>query len=271
MSQVLDHFLQPGGYSGSFMHRLDPRVKVVAVVGFVALSTMLTSRTALALAAGFLLVLTAAARLHLRQLVSRLLWLLPFAGIMIFLFPFIIPGEPFWRWEWGILTLTATREGWQHALMLSLRVFAAVLAVNFLMATTGLRRVLEALSFFRVPAVFIQLIEFSIRYIYVVGDELRRMKTARTARGFVPGRHLFHRHTFRTLGQTIAVLFIRSWERGERIYHAMLARGYSGENRKRALPPPGGWDLAWGAFILSVAIGLRLFELGGHIWLLSLK
>lgn len=271
MTRMMDDFLRTGGCPGSFLHRVDPRVKVLAVTGFVALSASLASRAGLVLAVVFLLALTAAARLPLRWLAGRLLWLLPFAGTMILLFPFITPGEPVWRWEWGALAITATREGWQHALVLSLRVVAAFLAVNFLLATTGLRQVLEALSFFRVPAVFIQMIEFTIRYIFVVADELRRMNTARAARGFVPGKHLFHRHTFRTLGQTVGVLFVRSWERGERIYHAMLARGYTGRVHRKALPPPGGLDLAWGAFILLVALGLHFFDPGTITWLLSWK
>lgn len=271
MAQAMEHFFQPDGHSGSVIHSIDPRVKVVALVGFVALSTMLTSRVGLALAAGFLLVLTAMARLHPRQLASRLLWILPFAGVMVLFFPFITPGEPLWRWQWGILTLTAIREGLQHALILSLRVFTTVLALNLLMATTGLRRLLAVMSSLRVPAVFIQLLEFTTRYIFVVGDELRRMSTARNARGFMPGKHLFHWHTFRTQGQTVGVLFIRSWERGERIYQAMLARGYTGAPQKNMATSPGLRDLVWGALILTVALGLRLLELGGQIWLLSLK
>ncbi|HHW44890.1 MAG TPA: cobalt ECF transporter T component CbiQ [Desulfotomaculum sp.] len=264
-------FWAGGQQAESFIHSLDPRVKVVAVAGFVVLTTLLTSIPGLGLAALFLLSLTAAARVQLRQLAGRLAWVLPFAGVMVLIFPFIMPGEPLGRWQWGVVTLTATREGWQHALMLSLRVLNAVLAINLLTATTGMRRLFDALLALRVPAVFVQLMEFTIRYLFVVAEELGRMNRARGARGFTPGRHLFHRHTFRTLGQTVGLLFIRSWERGERIYLAMLSRGYTGRGRDMSLPSPGGRDLAWGALILSVALGLCLMELGGHSWLLSLK
>lgn len=271
MTPVVDHGLNPDGHNVSAVHKLDPRVKLVALVGFVALSSLLTSWVSLTFAAGFLLVLTVLARLNLRALSSRLLWILPFAGVMILFFPFITAGESVFRWQWGMLTLTATREGFEHALMLSLRVFTAALAVSLLVATTGLRRLLGAMSSLGVPAIFIQLVEFTVRYFFVVGDEMRRMQTARTARGFSPGRHLFHRYTFRTLGQTVGILFIRAWERSERVYQAMLARGYTGEIRKEALPPLKRRDLAWGALILSVALGLRLLELGGQVWLVSWK
>lgn len=258
-------------HTGSAIHAFDPRVKLVVVAAFITLCTLLTSWVSLALAVGFLLALTVVARLRVRALGACLLWIMPLAGVTMLVLPFVTPGEALFRWEWGVLSLGATREGCVRALVLSLRVLTAALAVHLLVATTGLRRLLAAMSSLGLPPVLVQLLDFTVRYLFVVGDELRRMQVARAARGFRPGRHLFHRHTLRTLGQTVGLLFIRSWERGERVYQAMLARGYTGKIPRPAHPPLRRRDLAWGAFVLAVPLGLRLLELGGPVWLVSWK
>lgn len=251
----------------SVMHKLEPRVKTAAFTLFVLLSTLLSSRTALILAAGFLLLLACLARLSFSRLAMRLLCVLPFVGAVCLLLPFMTPGEVLWRWQGGLISLAISKEGLDRALVVGLRALVAVMALNLMVATTGSTRLFRALSSLGVPGVFLQLIELTIRYIFVVAEELGRMRQARAARGFVPGKHLFCRRTLTDLGQMVGALFIRSWMRGERIYLAMLARGYAGIGKKSFLPPPGSRDLAWGALIVSIALGLHLLEAGREAWL----
>ena len=70
-------------------------------------------------------------------------------------------------------------------------------------------------------------ISFMYRYLFVLVDEAMRLQTARDARSVGAGRTLFWRA--KVLGGMIGCLFIRSYERSERIYAAMLSRGYAGE------------------------------------------
>ena len=74
------------------------------------------------------------------------------------------------------------------------------------------------------PQVIVQIAGFALRYVEVVVAEMRRMRVARDARCF-RARDL---RQARTLAQAAAALFIRSYERGERVHVAMLSRGYSG-------------------------------------------
>ena len=74
------------------------------------------------------------------------------------------------------------------------------------------------------PSLLVQIISFMIRYVNVVSDEMSRMKVARESRGFEASGI----RSWRFLGSVAAALFIRSYERGERVYLAMLARGYTG-------------------------------------------
>lgn len=77
------------------------------------------------------------------------------------------------------------------------------------------------------PRVMIMILSFMYRYIFVLVDEVMRMRQARDSRNF-GGKRLWQ---LRTIGNMIGTLFIRSYERGERVYAAMLARGFDGHSR----------------------------------------
>ena len=100
----------------------------------------------------------------------------------------------------------------------------SVLAATLLAATTEPRALLRGLERLRLPQVLVQILMFMIRYVDVVGGELRRMRVARESRGF-QARHL---GALRVLGTAAGSLLLRSYERGERVHLAMLSRGYSG-------------------------------------------
>jgi len=77
------------------------------------------------------------------------------------------------------------------------------------------------------PRVMVMILSFMYRYIFVLVDEAMRMRQARDSRNF-GGSRLWQ---MRTIGNMIGTLFIRSYERGERVYAAMLARGFDGQSR----------------------------------------
>ncbi|MFZ5633469.1 MAG: cobalt ECF transporter T component CbiQ [Bacillota bacterium] len=245
------------------LYRMDPRVKVVSIFGFVAVVSSLTSKPLLIAAAGLITGLALLSGMGAGYLLRRIALVLPFTGMVLVIFPFAVPGEAVFSMHLGPLSLAATGQGVSRAAILSLRVLTAVLAVSTLTATTPFPDLMKALRGLRIPGVFVQVLEFTVRYIFVLVDEVQRMRLARKSRCFKAGRTLFARSTFNTLGQMVGVLFVRSWDRGERIYCAMLARGYSADAGISARAARPGWgDLCWGAAIIVAAVSLRLFESG---------
>ena len=99
-----------------------------------------------------------------------------------------------------------------------------VIASLLLAATTEPRALLAGLERLRVPTLLVQIMGFMVRYLDVVTDELRRMHVARESRGF-SARNPRH---WPVIAKSAGVLFIRSYERGERVHLAMLSRGYVG-------------------------------------------
>jgi cobalt/nickel transport system permease protein len=129
------------------------------------------------------------------------------------------------------------------------------LSAVLLGATTAFPDVLRALEALRVPRLLVLIAAFGYRYLWVLVDDLQRMRAAMAARAYRP------RHALRAgpLGRAASALFLRSYERGERVYLAMLARGYSG-----TVPSLRPLALARAdvAFVLGLVVGLGALRLG---------
>jgi cobalt/nickel transport system permease protein len=207
----------------SVVHRLEAHLKLVAVLTFalVVVATPVRAAWAPAAYAGyFVLVLAVAgvAGVGAGRLARGLLIEIPFVAFALLL-PFVSGGP---RVEVAGLALSA--DGLAVGGGILAKATLSVLAATILAATTEPRALLRGLERLRLPQLLVQILTFMIRYADVVTAELRRMRMAREARGF-RGRHL---GALRVLGPTAGALFIRSFERGERVHLAMLSRGYTG-------------------------------------------
>ena len=211
---------QPGD---SPVHRLEPHTKLVAVGAFalVVVATPVHAGWAWPAYAAFLVLLltvAAIAGVGAGRLLRSLVVEVPFVLFAVLL-PFVARGP---RTE--VLGLSLSESGLAAGGGILAKATLSVLAATVLAATTEPRALLRGLERLRLPSVLVQILGFMIRYADVVGGELRRMRVARESRGFRP-RHL---GALRVLGPAAGSLFIRSYERGERVHLAMLSRGYTG-------------------------------------------
>ena len=117
-----------------------------------------------------------------------------------------------------------------------------------LAASTPIPELLQGLDRLRVPKAFTSVAGFMVRYLDVITEEMRRMKIARLSRGYDP-RWIWQA---KALASSMGALFIRAYERGERVHLAMVSRGYSGtmpvvgQRRTRSAPPVGDGPVAAG-------------------------
>jgi cobalt/nickel transport system permease protein len=159
---------------------------------------------------------------------------LPFALAAAAL-PFTLPGNTIGV----ILGLPVSDAGLARFLAVMLKSWLAVQAALLLAMTTPFPDLLWALTSLRVPAALVAIVSFMYRYLGTLRDEAERLLRARTARsGALPGHKSGGRIAWRArvAGGMVGNLFLRSYERSERVYAAMLARGYDG--RMRLLTPP---------------------------------
>lgn len=202
------------------VHALDPRVKVLATLLLVAAVVFPRAPDVTEFCvfwAGATLI-ALIARLPLPRVFVRTLVVIPFAGAIALLAPFTTPAG-------GLSLAAAARpEGWLSAWTVLSKAWMCTACVMLLSATTTPAALIAALRALHVPDVFITLLSFISRYADVLSGQLLSLRRALASRGALLGR----RRTVRILGNLAGNLFIRSYERGERVHAAMLARGYSG-------------------------------------------
>ena len=243
----------------SFVHRLDARVKLVLAAGFI-ISAALTpdgAWLAYALLAGLVLGVIAASRLGVRFVLQRSLVALPFALAAVTAI-FSTSGQALLTVHVFGGELPITDAGLARFVSILLKSWLSVQIAVVLTASTPFPDLLRAMRSLRLPKVLVAVIGFAYRYIFVIADEVARMMRARAARSGVlslskggilglpkggalslskggarsvnkPGGSVLWRA--RVTGGMAGSLFLRSIERSERIYDAMVARGYDGEVR----------------------------------------
>ena len=202
------------------VHRAPAHLKVLALLAFmlVVVATPRQWYGAFAAEAAVLVGVIVVSRVPFRYLLPRMVVEVPFALFAVLL-PFIAQGP---RTE--VLGVTVSEPGLVAGAALLAKGSIGVLASLTLAATTEPQDLLRGLQRLRMPDLLVQIMGFMVRYLDVVTGELRRMTTAMRSRGCDPRSP---RH-WPVLARSLGALFIRSYERGERVHLAMLSRGYDG-------------------------------------------
>ncbi|MHB1294458.1 MAG: cobalt ECF transporter T component CbiQ [Anaerolineae bacterium] len=224
----------------SSLHRLDARLKLVLVLATI-MAVNLTPDTAWPALAGHAVVLAGLvllSRVPLTSVLKRTALVLPFVLLAALGLPFTESGRALLRLELLGLPLQVTDAGLLRFALVLARAWLSMSAAVLLAVTTPFAAIVGAMRRLGVPAVFAAILALMYRYLYVLVDEAGRLLRARQARsGAIDGRRSGGSLTWRArmAGAMIGTLFLRTYERSERIYQAMLARGYDGE--MRALRP----------------------------------
>lgn len=203
----------------SLLHRARPEVKLLLLIGFALLVVATPPQAYLAYAAYAAVLVGAVAVSQVPPLfvVKRMVIEVPFV-VFALVMPFVSTGP---RTE--VLGLTVSEPGLVAGVALLIKGTLGVAAALLLAATTEAHHVVRGLARLRLPAQLVQIMAFMVRYLDVVGSDLARMRVALASRGFRAGdpRH------WPVVARSLGALFIRSYERGERVHVAMLSRGHS--------------------------------------------
>ena len=202
------------------MHSLPSHLKILAALSFILIvvSTPVTQWGAFIAYFMWLFVVVKIAQIPFTTLFKRALIEIPFIFFAI-LMPFFGSGETI---QVGPLDLY--REGLIAGAGIVVKGTLGVMTAIILSTSTTAREILRGLERLRLPALMVQIASFMLRYVNVVNDEMERMKIARESRGF----EATGIKSWRVLATAAGALFIRSYERGERVHLSMLSRGYEG-------------------------------------------
>ena len=245
-------------HRASPIHQLDARVKLAGALAFIVTSTLLPpgAWTALGLLLAAALLAAWGAGLGWAYALKKSYIVLPFAVAAITL-PFTMPGTGIAQ----VAGLTLSAEGTVRFISILIKSWISIQMAILLSATTAVPALLWALRALRVPQVFVSIIGFMYRYLFVLGDEALRLLRARAARSGVAagakgGGSLAWRG--KVAGGMAGNLALRAFERSERIYDAMVARGFQGELKTLSAPVMTARDwnclVGWMAFLAVTAL-----------------
>lgn len=201
--------------------RLDPRAKLVVVFAYSLLMALAYSPLMAALGVLLGLGLVAWARLGWKVFLSRLVAVNLFTAFLWLFLPWqLTMGQGAWD-----LSLTYNPDGLLLALLVTLKANAIFLALLALLGSSPVNDIFHALAHLKVPSKLVTMFLLFYRYLHVMRQEYQRLRQAMQVRGFQPGSNL---HTYKTYAQLTGILLVHSLDRSERVYQAMLCRGFGG-------------------------------------------
>lgn len=233
------------------LHRFDPRVKIISFI-ILVFSIVLLPTVELALVglvASLLLLLVS--NLPIRFVLQHIRWVFLFIVPFLIIMPFTVKGNEIYH----IGGLSITGEGLEFGFLVSIRALAAVMLIFPMIGTMRFDTTLKALYQLKVPNLLVQMLMFTYRYIFIFIDEFSRMLTAMMSRGFRIGTNY---HTLTTIGRAVGMLLVRSYERAERVYQAMLSAGYTGNPRTLFEFKSTPKDYIYGFMIIGFAVLLHV-------------
>lgn len=259
------HFLDPFKAVSSPIHELDARVKLVLSLAFILTTALIPHGVwpvyILLLAIIFSVIILS--RLGFSYVLKRSSLALPFvlAALPVI---FTIKGTPLASFTLGSWLLTISLPGVERFISITLKSWISVQTAIVLASSTRFPELLMAMRAIRIPRLMVAIFGLMWRYLFVLVDEALRLMRARLARSGESG--LSNAKTGGSIawraqitGGMAGSLFLRALERSDRIYNAMISRGYDGE--VRTLPLPSLGKAHWIALICGLGLFLALLLL----------
>lgn len=254
------HFLDPYQDGRSLIHRLDSRVKFTLAIAFILTAALTPSGAwpVYVLLLALVLAVEVLSELGVGSVQRRAVLAAPFvlAALPVI---FTLDGPALLRLPLGPWTLTATQPGVERFISVALKSWLSVQMAIVLAATTRFPELMSAMRALKVPRLLVAIFGLMWRYLFVLADEAMRLLRARQSRsgeadqtGLRTGGGVIWRA--RVTGGMAGSLFLRAFERSDRIYTAMLSRGYDGEVRSAPLAPLTSAD----RLVLAAGLGILL-------------
>ncbi len=242
------------GVRDSFLVRMDARIRLLLALGLLALFISLQGFASLGLALALSVLLLVSARISLSQALSRLA-----PANLFFLFLFVAlsltyPARELGAWHYFSL------DGLQLAAIIALKGNAMLLALLSLVASSPVPVLANALQQLRTPQKLVLLLTYTYRQVFIIAEEMARMRQAAAARCFRPRMGL---HAYKTFGYFLAQSLMRSLDRGQRVHDAMLMRGFTGRYhllcKSDHITP---LEIVFALFVFTLGLGLVVLDRG---------
>ena len=172
----------------------------------------------------FLLLILYLSKVSIKDAFKRIALLLPFGGAIIIFQPFIHPGNVLWAYSW--IQITDTGLNW--AILLFGRLITSLTAIVILSSTSPMQEIVASFRKLKMPKELAMILSITVRFLFVFIDELTTIRNPQKSRNFnIHSKLVPYRWIVRQVGYTIAMMFLKSYEQGERVHKSMISRGFS--------------------------------------------
>lgn len=237
----------------SSIHRWDPRAKIASIFVLIFSVVMLEKISVALLGLGLSIALLIASRLPLRDVARRVRWPVIFILPIFFILPFTGGGER----TVTLVTFDLSLDGILLGSLILARGVSAVILAYPLFATSPFNITVQAMRGLRVPEAAAQIFLFTYRYLFLLSEEMRSIERSLASKSFAKKTDL---RTAKVIGTALGMLFVRSYERSERIYRAMVSRGYDGALPSTVKFEMKGADWAKSIAVVGAALLLQLID-----------
>ena len=201
------------------------------------------------------------AKLSFKESFKRLLLLLPFGGFVIAFQPFIHPGNIIWQGPYSWLFVTDTGLNW--TVLLFARLFVCLTAIVILSSTSPMQEVVQSFRKLGMPRDLAMILTIMVRFLFIFVDELRDIRQSMTSRNFDPfNDKISYKWRVKQVGYSIAMMFLKAYEKGETIYLSMASRCFSDNSRLyHAKTIIGKHEYIYFGCIVAIIIALEIVVL----------
>ena len=206
------------------IHNLDGRIKLISAVFIIVIAAFSNNIFIPIILEIFLLIVIKIAKLSYIDSFKRIALLLPFGGAIIIFQPFIHPGNVLWSYSW----ITITDVGLNWAVLLIARMIVSLTSIVILSSTSPMQQIVASFRRLRMPKDLAMILSIMVRFLFVFIDELAAIRKSQKSRNFhIHSKLTPYKWRIKQVGYSIAMMFVKSYEQGERVYKSMISRGFS--------------------------------------------
>lgn len=247
------------------IHNLEGRIKLISTI-FIILACVISGELFVPITLEIvLLIILKIAKLSYEDSLKRLLLLLPFGGFIIVFQPFIQPGNILWSYSW----MTISDVGLNWGILLLCRMITSLTAIIIYSSTTPLQEMASSFRKLKMPRDLAMILSIMVRFLFLFVDELASIRKSQKSRNFdIHSKKTPYKWRVKQVGYTIGMMFLKSYEQGERVHKSMVSRGFSDASEmfdEKKSPEKSDYLYLISIIIIVLIIEIILFKYSGQL------
>lgn len=247
------------------IHNLEGRIKLITSILIILICVTSKELFIPIILEIMLLIILKIANLSYIDSTKRLLMLLPFGGAIIIFQPFIQPGNIIWSYSW----LHITDFGLNWAILLFIRMIVCLTTIIIYSSTTPLQEMASSFRKLKMPRDLAMILSIMVRFLFLFIDELTSIRKSQKSRNFnIHSKNTPYKWRVKQVGYTIGMMFLKSYEQGERVHRSMVSRGFSDASEmfdEKKSPEKSDYAFIISIILIIIILEIIIFKYSGQL------